>query len=284
MLGRGDGELAPPPYVRPWAAAEGLASDTRALLLLVTLQRSSALPTRRRAGPRRATVEVLAKVRALLAKAESTNFVAEAEAFTAKAQELMSRHAIDEAMVAALADLGDPARDAAVGRVLLDDPYLKQKAQLLHVIAQANGARSVLHVDVGLATVVGAAADLDMVELLFTSLLVQANVAMDEAGRRHADDRTRRFRTSFLGAFAERIGERLEEARSSATVEGGRTYGSALVPVLADKAARLDALVDEMFPKLETRRPSSTLDWRGWDAGRRAADQADTGPNGRLAG
>ena len=41
---------------------------------------------------------VLDKVRALLAKAESTTFDAEAEAFTAKAQELMARHRIDRAV------------------------------------------------------------------------------------------------------------------------------------------------------------------------------------------
>ena len=43
---------------------------------------------------------VLAKVRALLAKAESTTFEAEAEALTAKAHQLMVRHTIDEALVA----------------------------------------------------------------------------------------------------------------------------------------------------------------------------------------
>src|SRR4051812_34734140 len=42
---------------------------------------------------------MLNRVRALLAQAESTNFEAEAETFTAKAQELMTRHAIDMAMI-----------------------------------------------------------------------------------------------------------------------------------------------------------------------------------------
>lgn len=43
---------------------------------------------------------IITKVRNLLAKAESTEFEAEAMAFTAKAHELMTRHAIDRAMVA----------------------------------------------------------------------------------------------------------------------------------------------------------------------------------------
>src|SRR5438045_2689314 len=42
---------------------------------------------------------MLAKVRALLAKAESTEFTDEADALTAKAQELMTRYSIDRALV-----------------------------------------------------------------------------------------------------------------------------------------------------------------------------------------
>ncbi|HVK35191.1 MAG TPA: DUF2786 domain-containing protein, partial [Microlunatus sp.] len=41
--------------------------------------------------------KVLSTIRALLAKAESTEFAAEAEALSAKAQAMMTRHAIDEA-------------------------------------------------------------------------------------------------------------------------------------------------------------------------------------------
>ena len=40
----------------------------------------------------------LATIRGLLAKAEATEFAAEAEAFTAKASELMARYSLDEAM------------------------------------------------------------------------------------------------------------------------------------------------------------------------------------------
>ena len=44
---------------------------------------------------------VLHKVRALLAKAEATPFDAEAEAFTSKAQELIARYRIDDALLSA---------------------------------------------------------------------------------------------------------------------------------------------------------------------------------------
>ena len=58
---------------------------------------------RRRVTGGRSVVEprILDKVRALLAKAESTEFPEEAEAYTAKAQELMARHRIDRAVLGA---------------------------------------------------------------------------------------------------------------------------------------------------------------------------------------
>src|SRR6202035_1951697 len=52
--------------------------------------------TQRRAGTDGLDDRILARVRSLLAKAESTEFEAEADSLTAKAQELMTRHAIDQ--------------------------------------------------------------------------------------------------------------------------------------------------------------------------------------------
>src|SRR5688572_14589877 len=50
---------------------------------------------------------MLDRVRALLAKAESTDFPEEAETYTAKAQQLMARYSIDQALLAAGAGAGD---------------------------------------------------------------------------------------------------------------------------------------------------------------------------------
>ena len=83
---------------------------------------------------------MLVKVRALLAKAESTEFEAESDAFTAKAQELMARHAIDDAVARA----GSSRREAPVTRrIAVDDPYVDAKSQLLVVVARPNGVRCV---------------------------------------------------------------------------------------------------------------------------------------------
>src|ERR1035437_9378523 len=60
------------------------------------------------AGPERPADErILGKIRALLAKAESTEFTEEAEALSARAQELMAKYSIDHALLAAEAGRKD---------------------------------------------------------------------------------------------------------------------------------------------------------------------------------
>ena len=85
--------------------------------------------------------DVLDKIRSLLAKAESTEFEPEAEAFTAKAQELMARYRIDRAVLAA-GTAGD-RKEPAARRVAVHDPYASAKATLLSQVADANGCRAV---------------------------------------------------------------------------------------------------------------------------------------------
>jgi hypothetical protein len=112
---------------------------------------------------------VLVKVRALLAQAESTTFEAEAEAFTAKAQELMARHAIDGAVLWARSAREE--RPITI-RVPLDDPYTDVKSLLLQRVAHHSRCKSVYHPRYGLASIVGFASDVAATEALFTSLLV----------------------------------------------------------------------------------------------------------------
>jgi hypothetical protein len=66
-----------------------------------------------------------------------------------------------------------------------------------------------------IATVVGVPLDIDQVEMLFTSLLIQATRAMTEAGADQPGsfERSATFGRSFLAAYAVRIGERLTPRR-----------------------------------------------------------------------
>ena len=110
---------------------------------------------------------VLHRVRGLLAKAESTTFPDEAEALTAKAQQLMTRHAIDRAMIE---PDGGPGAAPSSRRLGIDDPYASAKSHLLHHVAAASNCRVVFSKDLGFSTVFGFDSELDAVELLFTSV------------------------------------------------------------------------------------------------------------------
>ena len=211
---------------------------------------------------------LLNRIRGLLAKAEGTDHPAEAETFTAKAQELMTRHAVDEAVLRGLQHAEIPV---ASRRVHLQSPYANVKATLLNAVARPNRCRTVLMNEYDIAVLLGTPTNVDQTELLFTSLLIQATRAMAEAGDRGAGafDRSATFRRSFLLAYATRIGERLREADRSTT----DTYGTDLVPLLQREADAVTAEFERQFPRLR-QAGSTSVDVRGWEAGRAAADRA----------
>jgi Protein of unknown function (DUF2786) len=228
---------------------------------------------------------ILHRVTALLAKAESTAYPDEAEALTGKAQELMTRHAIDVAAVEA--ERGGGAR-ASGRRIGIDDPYARARVTLLSEVARANRCRAVWSRGLGFATLFGDEGDLDAVEVLYTSLLVQATRAMVVArppgtggGRTgHAAPSgavTRSFRQSFLLAYAHRIGDRLRQvAEATAAEAAAGPRGSELLPVLARRADAAEAAAAAAFPNLKTF-SATGRDADGWLAGRQAADRADLG-------
>ncbi|WP_285748415.1 DUF2786 domain-containing protein [Lentzea sp. NBRC 105346] len=204
--------------------------------------------------------KVLNRVRGLLAKAESTQFPEEAEALSAKAQELMNRHALERAML----DAGAP-QVATSRRMWLEKSYFKAKAQLVGAVADAHRSRAVVYGNVGFVALVGEDLDLEITELLSTSLLVQATRAMVQAGAGGGEARSRGFRQSFLISYAHRIGERL----TAAPVSDER-----LLPVLVERKQAVDELYDQMFTRTKTMRVS-VGSAAGWHAGRTAADLAD---------
>jgi hypothetical protein len=228
---------------------------------------------------------ILSRVRALLAKAESTPYEAEAETFTAGAQALMARHSIDAAMLAA----GEkhPSDRPGARRIGIDRPYESPKVLLLDVVATANRCRTVWSKGLGFVTVVGFEPDLAATETIFTSLLLQATRAVAGEGRRvtrGGQSRTRAFRQSFLTAYAHRIGARLREVTEHETeAAAGRTAEAqpaasaprgVLVRVLAERATEVDSRVSEMFPRLVDRSIGMAADLEGWSAGTLAADRA----------
>lgn len=217
---------------------------------------------------------VLARIRALLAKAESTSFDAEAEAFTAKAQEMMTRHRLDRSTIQRPAGL----ESEVVGRRLgVDPPYAEAKAMLVGGIAQANGCRTVWTKDLGFTTVFGFPEDLDGVEELFTSLLVQATAALQREGSkqdRYGRSRTTRFRRSFLLGFATRIAQRLQETADETVRTVEIETGAELVPILDERARATTEAMEAAFPSAGPMK-MSVSDGEGYRTGTRVADEAD---------
>ncbi|MFH9723859.1 DUF2786 domain-containing protein [Streptomyces sp. NPDC017254] len=219
---------------------------------------------------------MLGRIRALLAKAEATGYPEEAEALTAKAQELMARHSLDEATLAAGAP--SPETPGAI-RIGVEPPYEQAKAILLDAVATANHCRAVWNETYAFSTVVGFEADLDPVELLYTSLLVQGTAAMTRAeaeqragGRR----RTKSFRQSFLLAYANRLGARLATTSRRVAAET-----PTLLPALASRDLAVTTRTDELFPETRTTRVRAAWDEQGWTHGASAADRAGLHPGRR---
>jgi hypothetical protein len=217
--------------------------------------------------------KTLDRVRKLLAKAEHPATPQhEAEAFSAKASALMARHAIDLALLEATQERPSAPQ---VRELDVDPPYALPRAVLLDRVARAHRVRVVIGPDVPSGarrcTLVGFAVDLDVVEVLFTSLLLQASTAMLVASADHP--RPKAFRRAFLLGYATAIGERLAATTAETdAVANAERPGTALV--LAGRSAEVDAELAKHFPHLRSLK-MTTSSGRGIAAGRAAGARAD---------
>lgn len=213
------------------------------------------------------TDRLLERVRKLLAKAESPACTpAEAEAFTAKAAELIAKYGVDQALLAG----ADPRLDPVGDRVVtVEPPYSRDKAGLLGAVAIALRCK-VVHLERrGTARVhlFGHRADLERVELLFTSLLVQAANGLSAAAV-PAFDHPAAFRRSWLVGFTEAV-----RARLTATEQAAAASAPGVDLVLVDRTAMVEQRRDETYPKLTRlgpRRLAGTGRRLGYAAGRTA--------------
>ncbi|MEU9505795.1 DUF2786 domain-containing protein [Micromonospora sp. NPDC048170] len=218
---------------------------------------------------------MLSKVRKLLAQAEDPACTpAESAAFTAKATELIARYGVDRALLAARDPATDPVSDRVVEVVA---PYARDKAGLLAAVADPLRCRCVRRQEgAGFAMhLFGFASDLERVELLFTSLLVQA--AHGLAGVEvPAGAHLAAFRRSWLAGFAQVVGVRLRAAEAGAVAEAG---APSMALVLADRSDRVRHRVAEVYPRLRTAAPRR-LAGGGFGSGAEAGRRADLGGRG----
>jgi len=233
----------------------------------------------------------LRRIRGLLDKAGSTSFGAEADALYDKAAELMAKHRIDGALLEASRSPAE--RNPVVERSvdLGSGQYVRARLQLIHHVAHNHGCRLLTHTTRNgrVATVVGVDDDCDRVELLYTSLLLQATRLAGSAWA----DRSRRsggsqvpWKREFMFGFAARVGERLAELSALASGEadgvGSATATSAatgsVALVLAQRSQRVDDWVERAYPRLRSLAPAAGFSGHGGlAAGRSSADRADLG-------
>ncbi|MFE0025419.1 DUF2786 domain-containing protein [Amycolatopsis sp. NPDC059021] len=226
---------------------------------------------------------LLARVRKLLAKAEDPAVTeAEAELYNTKAAELIARYGIDRAMVA---DAGAGADEIGMRKIPLDNPYSRDKATLLTNIAFPLRCRTLLHraaKGVEAVTVFGFRSDLERVELLFTSLLLQATTQLTRVrpeNRVFRGESLAAYRRTWLHGFARAVYERLRQAEERA-VQGHTAMsasGRSAELVVRDRTAMVQQAFDEQFSDLRAA-PPRRLSGTGYLDGHHAGTNANLSP------
>ncbi|HEX4811904.1 MAG TPA: DUF2786 domain-containing protein [Nonomuraea sp.] len=217
----------------------------------------------------------LERVRKLLAKAERTDNEHERATFMAAASALMARHGIDSLPPAGTRQVpGDRV-------VILPDPWAKEKARLVSLVAQAVRCRPLL---IGRGEggqrvhVFGFAADLERADLLATSLLLQMASGLARVRPPEGVTAVRAYRRSWLLGFTDEVYRLLCAAESRAEAASAGT-GAELV--LADRRAEVERAVAAHYPDIRMSVPRTS--GTGYRAGVTAARHADLGRTGMPA-
>ncbi|MEV0231568.1 DUF2786 domain-containing protein [Nonomuraea sp. NPDC050786] len=214
----------------------------------------------------------LERVRKLLAKAERTDNEHERATFMAAASALMARHGIDSLPPAG-------TRQTPGDRIVtLPNPWAREKARLVSLVAQAVRCRPLL---VGRGEsggqrvhVFGFAADLERADLLATSLLLQMATGLARVRVPGEVTSVRAYRRSWLLGFTDEVYRLLCAAESRAE----ETVGTGAALVLADRRAEVERVVAAHYPNIRVSVPrTSGTGYRDGVAAGRRADLGRTG-------
>jgi hypothetical protein len=225
---------------------------------------------------------LLDRVRKLLAKAEAEGVtVAEAQALTAKAAELMAKYGIDRALLAATR----PETDRPDNRIVdIYNPWARVQAHLFCGLAAALRCQCILlPARAGQRVhIFGYASDIERTDMLYTSVLIQMWHGLIAADVPAQADGVRAWRRSWLLGFAAAViakvrtaEQRAEQAASA--VPGGDSSRAALV--LADRSLVIRQNVAHAYP--HTRKAKVTYTGSGYGAGYAQGKRADIG-TGRV--
>ncbi|MEK0324300.1 MAG: DUF2786 domain-containing protein [Nitrosopumilus sp.] len=231
------------------------------------------------------------KVQSLLNKAASTEFPEEADLLTAKATELMAKHAIEDWMLKEDKDAVTKitVENVSLVSVRVPSPYAMERIYIFQYVAKAMGADFFYtpvrkdgyktatndrnHDIVG--TLVGFSADIDKVEMMVSSLMDQEQIARASAiaGMEFSRQGLKKvYVKSFIRGFAGRVGGRIaelyKEAAKMAAASG--TPGVSLAVIDRTFAIRRKMADIGITSKLSSKK----IDWLGTSDGRSAGDRA----------
>jgi Protein of unknown function (DUF2786) len=226
---------------------------------------------------------LLERVRKLLAKAEAEGVtVAEAQALTGKAAELMAKYGIDRALLAA----SRPETDKPDNRIVeIYNPWARIQAHLLCGLAAALRCQCILlPARTGQRVhIFGYASDIERADVLYTSVLVQMWHGLIAADVPAAADSARAWRRSWLLGFVAAVIARVRAAeqraeQAAAVAPEGDSGRAALV--LADRSLVIRQNVAHAYP--HTRKAKITYTGTGYGAGYDQGKRADIG-TGRVS-
>ncbi|HUA42828.1 MAG TPA: DUF2786 domain-containing protein [Streptosporangiaceae bacterium] len=225
---------------------------------------------------------LLERVRKLLAKAEAEGVtVAEAQALTGKAAELMAKYGIDRALLAA----ARPETDKPDNRIVeIYNPWARIQAHLLCGLGAALRCQCILlPARTGQRVhIFGYASDIERAEVLYTSVLVQMWHGLIAADVPAGADSARAWRRSWLLGFVAAVIARVRAAeqraeQAAAAAPDGASGRAALV--LADRSMVIRQNVAHAYP--HTRKAKITYTGTGYGAGYDQGKRADIG-TGRV--
>jgi len=215
--------------------------------------------------------KMLKRVRALLDKAESTEYAEEAAALSAKAAEIMMEYGIDQA----LADAREDKTEKPCDKIMeFEAPYADKKAILYLQVLGAFGGKGLYFNGLNRTSeyvhVYGFESDLLAVDIIYTSLLLQAS---KHTARTPQYENARTWRVSFWTGFIITVSKRFQDAKAEA-VKATSAPGTDIV--LRNRALEVQDAFRKANPRTRTRSTRLTarsLD--GYDSGVRAGNRAN---------
>lgn len=247
-------------------------------------------------------IHQLEKIRALLNKAESTDFPDAARLLTEKAQDLMTKYALSEYE---LRMLDDPsvADKVETREVKLFAPHTMAKGYIFDAAAKGNGCKSVfgysdstyerveqdgdyVYRDLTASEryrtvhVTGFSRDIDNAEMLYTSLLLQATKELLQS-ERPVWENTRTWNKSFYIGYGREIEQRLVLRRRAVAqdtvVTGVNGVEHNLLPVLASRTEQVKTEYEQVWKGRLSSVPIGRVGRSGYLSGHAAGKRADVG-------